>query len=151
MKTIGVGTLLLAGVAMAVAAGDDKQPATPIPLAEIHERGVEGRLGVRLGTIVTVSGEVVPNTSGTKVFADVPFFLSILSVDSRELKEPVLYPFEARLGAKVELPQIEDLFTYVAYEAGRFDGSPDGEFEYVLPYASVGFSFETKLVVLAAK
>jgi len=152
MKTIVACSLLCAGAALVAAeVDDDKQAAMPTPLAEIHERGVEGRLGARLGTIVTVAGTVVPNTSNRKEDLSAPYFLSIESVDGRELDEPVLYRFEAHRRTKVEPPQIDDRFSYAAYETGEFAGAPEGLWNYMRGYATTGYQFETRLFVLPAR
>jgi hypothetical protein len=49
------------------------QPERPISLHDVAERGINGRLGVRLGTIVEVAGQVVPNSSNSKAELDAPF------------------------------------------------------------------------------
>lgn len=64
------------------------KPEEPVTLKDIRERGVAGKLGPRLGTIVEVSGEVVGNTSRGKADALEPFFLRIDEVDGVRLKAP---------------------------------------------------------------
>jgi hypothetical protein len=127
------------------------QPERPVLLKDIAERGVEGRLGVRLGTIVEAAGEVVANTSRAMIDADVPFFLQINTVDGRDLDKPVLYRFDmANQWVKVKTPKIGDSFRYAGYETGGFGGSPAGEFDYVGEYATTGYGFATRFAILGA-
>ena len=103
------------------------------------------------GTIVEVAGEVTPNTSDAKLDAAEPFFLSITTVDGRQLTKPAMYPFIEQAKLKNVSPKVGEKFHFVGFETGRFDGSPAGEFRYVDSYASTRYHFATQFVVLAAK
>jgi hypothetical protein len=150
-SSIAVGAILAIALLTIVRADAADQPAAPIPLQEIRERGIEGRLGVRLGTIVRISGTVVANRSRNKRDMGEPYFLKIDAIDGRDLEEPVLYAYRKHGFAELEPPKIGDKFRYVAYEDGAFRGAVDGEEKYILPYADVGFGFETEIQVLAAE
>ena len=149
-----VGFVVLICVALLAIGGGSApttQPQSPISLKDVYARGIEGRLGMRLGTIAEISGDVVPNTSKAKADDDEPFFLKITAVDGKPLAEPVLYPFIKQNSGINVAPKIGDKFRFVGFETGRFDGSPDGELKYVPAYATTGFGFHTRFVVLAAK
>jgi hypothetical protein len=149
MRTAAVGVLLLVGSSLVMGHGDEGESAAkPVSLQEIHQRGVEGRLGVKLGTIVTIKGSVVPNTSRSKADVSERFFLSIEQIDGESLDKPIQFPFRSKFDSK-PLPKIGDEFSYVAYETGRFEGTPDGEFDYVQAYADIGFGFGTELLLIA--
>lgn len=124
----------------------------PISLQELQERGVVGPLGRRLGTIVEITGVAVANTSRAKAEADLPFQLRLNTLDGKPLKESVIYPF-VRASTELTLvaPAVGDSFHYVGYESGGFGGSPEGEFHYVAPRTTTGYSFESWFVVLAVK
>jgi hypothetical protein len=127
-------------------------PAGPIPLDEVHARGIEGKLGLRLGTVIEVSGEVITNSSQAKMNMDQPFFLRIDRVGDKALAQPAI--FRARdmdlQEARPEL-KIGDHFHCAGYETGSFHGSPNGEFKYVKPYATVGYGFGTQFIILSPK
>jgi hypothetical protein len=126
-------------------------PSAPIPLREVRERGVAGRLGPRLGTIVEVTGTVVENESNAKADVSEPFFLRIEQVNGKPLQTPQLFSSSAmQLIRNIPSLQVGDQFTCVGYERGEFRGSPDGEFEYAQPYATQGFFFWIEFVVLKA-
>lgn len=67
---IGAGCLPILAVAAMLVAAAERSPhakrGSAVTQKEIEERGVVGQLGPRLGTIVEVSGKVVPNTSRAK-------------------------------------------------------------------------------------
>ncbi len=120
-----------------------------VTLAQIHN-GVVGRLGQKLGTIVTIRGQVVKNRSRAKAHSDVPFWLEVQSVNGRRLAQPVLFRFPSLRADKPKTPQIGDRFAYLAYEGGGFTGTPDGLFDHLDGefYATTSFHFETYLRVL---
>jgi hypothetical protein len=123
--------------------------ASPIPLKDLHARGLAGRLGPPLGTIVEVSGEVVPNPSKGKADVSEPFFLRVDAVDGRKLQHPQSYPSRyLRLNREVPRLKVGDRFQCVGYESGGYIGIVDGEFDYVPAYAAQGFHFAVEFVVL---
>lgn len=125
---IGIWSLfIVAIVTMFVLARDapkaKREP--PVPLKEIQERGIEGRLGPRLGTIVEVSGKIVPNASRAKADVGEPFFLRIEEVDGRGLAKPCEYSAtDMPLHREISGLKVGDSFRCVGYESGRFEGWP---------------------------
>ena len=140
---------LLAVAGRVVASGGAGPDDEPIPLQEVRQCGVEGKLGARPGTVVEISGEVVPNDSRSKADSATPSFLSITAVNGRALDEPVRYPLAAHEFAKVPEPRVGDTFRDAGYETGGFFGPPEGEFDHVPGYATTGYGFDTQFVVLA--
>jgi hypothetical protein len=133
-----------------------KKSSEPISLEEIRERGISGELGPRLGAIVEVAGEFVANTQRTKATSAEKFMLSITSVKGHRLNAPVQYPLSKSPFIKPEFklrvpPKIGDKFRFIGYETGSFTGSPEGEFDYVEPYATTDYFFDTSFEVIGAK
>lgn len=149
---IGIGCLLIVALATMFVLARDAPKAKrepPVPLKEIQERGVEGRLGPRLGTIVEVSGKVVPNTSRAKVDVGEPFFLRIEQVDGHTLEKPLPYaPSAMPLHREISGLKVGDSFRCVGYESGRFEGLADGESKYVEVRAGQPFHLAPQFEVL---
>lgn len=142
-----------AGVALVSLAGP---PATapaarPISLTEVRERGIAGRLGPALGTVIKVEGAVVVDDSRAKSDEEEPFFLRVELVNGRPLETPQLYAAGAMpLARDVPGLKIGDRFRCAGYETGDFRGAADGEFDYVESYATQPFHFEPRFQVLKA-
>ena len=155
LQALVLAAAIVTVTAAAVLSRDEPQrrrkPAAPIPLKELHDRGVAGRLGPKMGTIVEVTGVVVENTSKAKADTSEPFFLRIDSVDGRKLESSELFSSSAmELLREVPALKVGDRFKCVGYERGGFRGSPDGEFEYVPARATQGFFFHVEFIVLKA-
>ncbi len=150
---IGIGLLTAFAAVYAFAEpSTSKEKKPPILLAELHERGVEGRLGVSFGTIVEVSGVVVENRSRMKADSGEPFFLRVDEVNARKLKTPQLYASTAMpLIREDPALKVGEEFHCIGYERGSFRGSPDGEFDSIESYATQGFHFAVDFVVLQAR
>lgn len=132
--------------------GQTTQPDRPMSLHEISQRGIEGLLGIRLGTIVTIEGEVVANQSRSKMDSVEPFFLRIDSIDGRPLTAPVQYRFTpSNMLRSIKRPKVGDKFRYVGYETGEFVGSPKDEAEYLGELATTDFLFRTRFEIIADK
>jgi len=149
-------TLAAAAIlAVSVAWGADPpatQPEPPVPLQDMLQRGIAGRLGARLGTIIEVEGQVVANTPPSKADDGIPYLLSITSVDGHALPEAVWYAFiRDNQWVKAKDPKIGDKFHYVGYESGAFIGSPPAESAYMPLVQTMGWGFQTKFYVVAAK
>lgn len=121
----------------------------PISLPELHDRGVLGRLGRPLGTVVEVSGTVVVNDARAKGHDDEPFLLQVETVDGHKLVEPQAF-FSSDMPLIRERPSLKvgDAFKCAGYERGGYQGSPEGESRYVPPYAARAFSFVVDFVVV---
>lgn len=132
--------------------GSQEASQEAVTVAQINNKGVTGTLGVKLGTIVTVEGQVVENDSKAKEDSGEPYFLEISRVNGHALKSPVRYAFRtANQWVKIKEPAVGNKFKYAGYETGGFSGSPDGEFKYVPAYATTGYYFKTEFLVLGEK
>lgn len=145
---------LLAGIGLvAYAAGglaDQREP--PISFEELASRGVQGRLGLPLGTIVEISGTNIANTLKDKSSSSWPYLLRIETINGNVLREPVLFfPVDLDRSKQAASPRIGDRFRWIAYETGQYSGVPDKLFNYVPAYADKGFGFETRLSVVVTK
>lgn len=126
----------------------DKQ-LPPIPLEDIHERGIEGRLKVPLGTIVDLRGQVVENRSKEKAYSADRYFFSIVEINGKRIGRTTVFPSsEMQMPKEADDFQVGDSFHCVGYETGGFQGSPESEFNYVPSYATRKFHFGTGIVVL---
>ena len=149
MRRPPLATLCLAALAAAPATRPITRLAEPVTLEEVRERGLAGRLGPRLGTVLTVAGVVVENRSRAKADEGEPFFLRIDAVDGRPLATPVLYAASAMDVAR-DAPglKVGDRFRCAGFETGDFRGAADGEFRYVESYADQSFHFAPRFAVL---
>lgn len=129
--------------------GDGATRAKPIPLSELQQRGVVGRLGLPLGTICHLEAKVTANVSKAKVHSAEDYFLQFTTVDGRPLEPGVLFAqSEVTLPRDATPLKIGDTARWVAYETGGYHGSPSGEFDYVQPYATQRFRFSTTVSVV---
>jgi hypothetical protein len=134
---------LIPALLFAVGARSDPRPS----LADLGG-GVIGALGVPLGTIVTLEGEIVDGSSlAEKALSDRPV-LMVESVDGTPLAAPVLLTFTWFAGA--ESAELSGRVTLIAYETGGFEGVPDGVFAHVPAVAAQSFHFASTLVLLKA-
>ena len=87
--TLAILFLAMIGGAGFVASlgGTPSSRPTPVPVAldDVRDGGVEGRLGVPVGTLVTVTGRAVQNSSRAKEDQSGSTFLQIESVDGKPL------------------------------------------------------------------
>jgi hypothetical protein len=144
------GLAIVAFLSVRLLAERPVEQADPIPLNDVHDRGIEGTLGPRLGTIVEVSGRVVKNESDAKADASEPFFLRIDAVDGKNLdRSRVFAASSMRLRDEIPDLAVGDRFRCVGYETGHYGGLVDGEGDYVPLRADVvGFHFDVSFVVL---
>jgi len=151
------GALMIAsaiGAAAAIGSAPATQSRGPIPLLEVNERGIQGLLGTPLGTIVTVSADVVPNDSREKRYADETFLLRIRSVDGKSLPRAVDYPFRKAPLAHVGRPKVGQKFNGRGYESGACEGVltyRDGLNRGSVPAAGLAFGFYTQFCVLSSE
>lgn len=151
-SAILIASLFAASASAQTPATASSEP--PLTIDEVRLRGVTGRLGPRLGTIVEVSGSVVAVPEPRrKAHATVPFLLSITAVDDNHLREPVVYEFIPYHSSLVFTPKIGDAFRFIGYETGGFEGSPNGfyKIEGVPYHADVNYGFSARFVALVKK
>ena len=123
-------------------------PADPLTIDEINQRGVMGRLGHPLGTIVRVTGRTVDGDQlRLKEFSG-KTVLQIERVDGKLLSSPMLFPFQAFLDM-IDDPAAGRRFEYIGYETGAFTGRPQGTFDHVPPIPSTAWRFSTSFEILA--
>ena len=123
------------------------EPARPIPVSDLHDRQVIGRLDHPLGTIVVVEG-VVADGSYTKAKGDDGHtLLRVQAVNGKRLAEEQVFHFGALLD-RVEKPKVGTTYKYSGYETGGFTGLPTKAFDYVGLIALPGYCFTTDFVVL---
>ena len=137
---------LIFAATCASALGQDRMPKrTIITAADLNTRfQVQGSLGVPLGTVVTIVGEV---EDGRKVDGS-PRFLRVTSVSGRPLFQPVMLPYQLSSvngnplanGTKYKLR---------AYEHGGFSGTPQDDMTNGPPRQELGYGFYSHLVVLS--
>ncbi len=116
-----------------------------ITVEELRARGAIGELGLPLGTIATVEGTSVSGDSLRTKAAAGHRYLRVERVDGRTLQRPVLLWVSS---GYEWVPAPGKTATFIAYETGGFSGAPDRLFDHVDPIATVGFSFESSLVLL---
>ena len=127
-------------------------PASPIPLSELRDRGIAGRLGPKLGTMCQVTGVVVQNKSNAKADVSEPFFLQINTIDGKKLEIPRLFSSSTmQLKRRVAGLKVGDTFDCIGYETGSYTGAPDGLFDHVESFATQGYFFEVNFVVVKVR
>ncbi len=110
-----------------------------------------GHLGVPLGTVVRVTGEVYDYTPRSKA-DEGKTLLRIVTVNGKELTRPVVFEF-LRAKGSVQKPALGDTFDYYVHEYGEFDGvvEPPKELGIKnLPVAHDGFHYRRHLTVHAS-
>lgn len=130
-----------------VSASAVEEQTTPIKLSDVRERGIQGLLGKKLGTIARVDGRVVKDEYNFKAAPDA--WLIIERVDGVKLDTQARFELNPRYFNDPPAPKIGDTFSYMAYETGAYDGIVDGEFDYLESYAGTGYFFRLRLVVFA--
>ena len=121
-------------------------PDAAVSLAELENRGVMGRFGEPLGTVVLAQGRVAAEagTSG-------PLFLQVERINDRPLEEPILYPFDFESSEDFPSYEVGDAFALFGYETGRYTGEPAASWDRVETFATTGYGFETSFRPLAAE
>ncbi|MBI1347910.1 hypothetical protein GC163_16670 [bacterium] len=148
----GLLTVFVIGIATFSVSGFEERPEAPISLEELSRRGVQGRLGLRLGTIAEIAGTIVPNPSTFKGQSQQNYLIRVETIDGAELKSPVLFnPESVTAPESLPVPTIGSTFQMIAYETGRYSGAPRDLFKYVPPAQTYGHSFHTNIVVVIPK
>src|SRR5881394_2456385 len=84
------GTMLLVGCAPKARGPAHSPTDDPIPLRVVHERGITGSLGERLGRVVMIRGVAVNGSTLNIKAADGNTYVRVDHVDDRALPEPML-------------------------------------------------------------
>ena len=124
---------------------------SPLPLADVVDRGVVGTLGVRLGTVVVVQGQLVRNSTESKRFYDEPFLLQVDTVDGHTLDKPAVFTRAQMPGVAGTRATVGDRFRCSGYETGSYYGTPAGAGPFSLETAGQapgGYWFETRFVTV---
>lgn len=164
--------------------GPSMQPEKTLPsrktitFAELREADVTGRLGVKLGTCVSVRAEVISGDSLRTKADSGRYLLRVLEVDGRTLAESELFSYSGAPGyskmptgpselsklvrnksarelSASEMALIEKGFVgterrLVAYEVGEFGGIPALP-KGVPEWQDRGFGFATSLIVVQSE
>jgi hypothetical protein len=141
---------MLTPAAIPAAAADDKGAPSSAVKAEDLSRpgGVVGRLGVPLGKVVTVVGEIIDGRELRVKSLEGTLLLQATSVDGRKLATPCALSFQWLMPAPAK--KLSGAVRLVGYESGRFAGVPPEAFSHIKPVASPGFHFESVFVVVKA-
>ncbi len=161
--------------------GQKDSAQEPIPLKELRNRDVVGRLGLPLGTATEVEAEVVSGDSTRRLADRSRYLLRVTHVDGKELADSALMHFELPGFASVKLAndhwsllemkqgkeaekqldtaqlvQLEQGYVgkrirLAVYEAGKFDGLPKRLPKDFQNLQGYQFRFSTFLVVLAER
>ena len=129
-----------------------KAEPPPITIDDLNSRPVIGYLGQPLGKIVTIDGTIYDEDQEHRK-APRGNLLDVSHVDGVPLKQVRRIDFRADAFVDVKKDQFSDgdRFRLVGYEDGGFSGPPNGVFDYVGPYATVGRYFRTQFVVLKSE
>lgn len=119
---------------------------TRLSVATLRSAKVVGDLGVPLGTLVTVEGEILPDDA-RRTKADLgKTLLRVRAVNGKPLPTPVIATL--RGDARVRSLKPAAKVRMIAYESGGFAGAPDGLFKHVPAFTTVGFGFLTWIEVV---
>jgi len=133
-----------------VVASDGKLPEGPVvKIDDLNIRGaVIGVLGVPLGKVVTIEGEVVDGTKLRAKALDGLALFQVRLVNGQKLTELPVIRF--RWFTTAEAKKLNGRVQLVGYETGQFVGVPGEAFLHIEPVATEGFHFESSFVILKA-
>lgn len=124
----------------------------PVTVASLEGQIPVGYLGVPLGTVVRVTGEVLDgSTSGARANLG-KTLLRIVAVNGKKLAKPVVFEF-LRAANDVKKPEPGEQIDYYVHEYGEFDGVVDPPKELgiaQLQVANDGFHYRPHLTVHAS-
>jgi len=117
-----------------------------ITVADLNERGVVGRLGVPLGTVVQITATLIDGRELHDKEHQSDRLLKVTRVDGQDLREAQILEFRPHPTANVSL---EDVATgssrrLLVYESGGFSGIPQKLPEEVSAWQDHSFSFGTR-------
>ncbi|RYD17616.1 MAG: hypothetical protein EOP88_25625 [Verrucomicrobiaceae bacterium] len=134
-------TLLPAGFLMA-----EETPAKNISVEQLEKTGIVGRLGLPLGELTGMEGEIVAEESTGVKSDEGLLLLKVTSVSGKLQPHPQLFRFTS---PGEEKPSVGTRLKFRGYETGGFTGLPKNWPEDVPRHAGVGFHFESRIVILA--
>lgn len=146
-----------AGVAVVVraqppATANPATEAKPVTVAALERQLPLGHLGVPLGTVVRVTGEVLDGRATRRKGDEGKTLLRIVTVNGKKLPQSVDFEF-GRAAATVKKPAPGDPFDYYAHEYGEFDGVVEPPKELGLESVKLahdGFHYRPRLTVHAS-
>lgn len=141
----------LAAIAWAQTTAKPTAEAKSISVESLENQLPVGHLGVPLGTVVRVTGEVYDYTPRRKADWG-KTLLRIVTVNGKELATPVVFEF-LRAPASVQKPALGDRFDYYVHEYGEFDGVVVPPTELGIEHVMVahdGFHYRRHLTVHAS-
>lgn len=141
---LAIGLLIVSGCATQHSGG-------PISMGEFYRRGMTGKLGVRFGAVVDVSGIVIKNDMVlVKEYADEPFLIKVTAVNDQRLNPPAVFKAHS-MWMTSDIPDLKvgDTFRCTGYESGGYTGIVDGANREML--SGPGFWFETFFHVVKAQ
>lgn len=175
----GVGVVCMTGPFASPPPATAAVEESPFGLARIEQ--VHGRLGKRLGTIVTVDAEIIRGADiDSKRYRSL-YLLKVTHVDGKPLPAAPFFRFDMysfapvgqiakdgfelyerkhgmRPGAldsntlrELETGYVGSKHRFQVFETGQFVGSPDEVQEIIGAFADVDFHFATSLMLLSEK
>lgn len=167
---------ILAVILVAAAQTQDDKP-TPLGLAEIQQKGVEGRLGVPLGNVVEIKGTIVSGRATRRKALSSLYLLDVTEIEGKKLDNAIRLKFsvppianakiasthfglyELKNGerpkilssdklAELEKGYVGSEFKLAVYESGGFSGIPNNLPEDFPAWQGTNFHFSTQMIVL---
>jgi hypothetical protein len=125
--------------------GREASPKPPT-VEQLEKAGIVGRLGLPLGQVAEMEGEIVsPESSGAKEDEGL-LLMKVTSIIGKLQPHPQLLRFTLPGGEK---PPAGTKMKFRGYETGGFKGLPENWPDDVPRQAGVAFQFESHLVILA--
>ena len=96
-------------------------------LSEVNLKGVTGKLGHRLGSVVTIEGIAEALEQRSKSEADHLIRLKVTKINQKKLNTPIYFPARPTQENLKKL-KAGDSFKFLVYETGEFTGTPSAAF-----------------------
>lgn len=134
-------TLLPAGFLSA-----QETPSKIISVGQLEKVGIVGRLGLPLGEVTGLEGEIVAGESTGAKSDEGLLLIKVTSVSGKLQPHPQLFRFTS---PGEEKPPLGTSLKFRAYETGAFTGLPKNWPGDVPLQAGAAFHFESRIVILA--
>jgi len=173
MKT----TVVIFAVFLAVALQSEQEKSPPIGLDQIHNRGVAGRLGVRLGNVIDIKATIVSGRETRRKALSSLYLLDVTEINDKQLAAPIRLRFsvppiaDAKLAStnfglyklkhgepakRLSSAQLDELekdyvgseVKLAVYETGGYSGIPNNLPADFPAWQGQEFHFSTHLIVL---